>query len=57
MKMGAGDRSYLVRDGEIDVLRNVYGGVEVGAAAFRIAGPRFLGFRGPQTLVCVHHAR
>ena len=29
MKMGARDRSYLVRDGEIDVLRNVYGGVEV----------------------------
>ena len=29
MKMGARDRSYLVRDGEIDVMRNVYGGVEV----------------------------
>ena len=29
MKMGARDRSYLVRDGEIDVLRNVHGGVEV----------------------------
>ena len=27
--MGARDRSYLVRDGEIDVMRNVYGGVEV----------------------------
>lgn len=27
--MGAGDRSYLVRDNEISVFKNRYGGVEV----------------------------
>lgn len=27
--MGAGDRSYLVRDNQIDVFKNRYGGVEV----------------------------
>ena len=26
--MGAGDRSYVVRDNEIDVMKNVLGGVE-----------------------------
>lgn len=26
--MGAGDRSYVIRDQEIDVMRNVMGGVE-----------------------------
>jgi hypothetical protein len=29
VRMGAGDRSYLVRDDHIDVLKNVYGGVQV----------------------------
>ena len=29
VRMGIGDRSYLVREGQIDVLRNVYGGVQV----------------------------
>lgn len=29
VRMGAGDRSYLVRDKKIEVLRNVRGGVEV----------------------------
>ncbi|KAK9818259.1 hypothetical protein WJX72_009697 [[Myrmecia] bisecta] len=28
LRLGAGDRSYLMRDGQIDVLRNVYGGVQ-----------------------------
>ena len=27
VRMGAGDRSYLVRDDQIEVLKNVYGGV------------------------------
>ena len=36
MKMGAKDRSYLIRDGEIDVLRNVYGGVEVWSGWMRL---------------------
>ncbi len=29
VRMGAGDRSYLVRDKKIEVLKNVRGGVEV----------------------------
>ena len=29
VRMGAGDRSYLVRDNQIDVLKNMYGGVQV----------------------------
>ncbi len=29
VRMGAGERSYLVRDRRIDVLRNVHGGVQV----------------------------
>ena len=28
VRMGAGERSYLVRDRRIDVLRNVHGGVQ-----------------------------
>ena len=30
VRMGAGERSYLVRDNQIDVLKNMYGGVQVG---------------------------
>ncbi len=29
VRMGAGDRSYLVRDNEISVFKNRFGGVEV----------------------------
>ena len=29
MRLGVGDRSYLVRDKQIEVLKNVYGGVQV----------------------------
>lgn len=29
LRLGATDRSYLVRDKQIEVLKNVYGGVEV----------------------------
>lgn len=29
VRLGAGDRSYLVRDKQIEVLKNVYGGVQV----------------------------
>ena len=29
VRLGAGDRSYLIRNNRIDVLRNQYGGVEV----------------------------
>ncbi len=29
VRMCAGDRSYLVRDNQIDVLKNMYGGVQV----------------------------
>ncbi len=29
VRMGAGERSYLVRDNQIDVLKNMYGGVQV----------------------------
>ena len=36
LTMGARDRSYLVRDGEIDVLRNVYGGVEVRSCPLQL---------------------
>ena len=31
VRMGAGERSYLVRDNQIDVLKNMYGGVQVSA--------------------------
>jgi hypothetical protein len=34
--MGAGDRSYVVRDGEIDVLKNVYGGVQDAGVKFSL---------------------
>ena len=33
VRMGAGDRSYLVRDNQIDVLKNMYGGVQVSPPA------------------------
>ena len=37
--LGAGDRSYVIRDKEIDVMKNVMGGVEdTGAAAVVGAG-------------------
>lgn len=29
VRLGAGDRSYLVRDKQIEVLKNTYGGVKV----------------------------
>lgn len=29
VRLGVGDRSYLVRDKQIEVLKNVYGGVQV----------------------------
>ena len=29
VRMGAGDRSYLVRNNKIDVFKNVHGGVQV----------------------------
>ena len=32
--MGAGERSYLVRNDQIDVLKNVYGGVQVSQRAW-----------------------
>lgn len=31
VRMGAGDRSYLVRDNEISVFKNRFGGVEVSS--------------------------
>ncbi|GAB4822475.1 hypothetical protein N2152v2_009521 [Parachlorella kessleri] len=34
--MGAGDRSYVVRDNEIDVMRNVMGGVEDTGFSFQV---------------------
>ncbi len=41
--MGAGDRSYVVRDNEIDVMRNVMGGVEdTGEARRGPAATRWL---------------
>lgn len=33
VRLGAGDRSYLVRDKQIEVLKNVYGGVQVRRSA------------------------
>ena len=33
VRMGAGERSYLVRDNQIDVLKNMYGGVQVSLIA------------------------
>ena len=33
VRLGAGDRSYLVRDKQIEVLKNVYGGVQVSLIA------------------------
>lgn len=32
VRLGVGDRSYLVRDKQIEVLKNVYGGVQVSVA-------------------------
>ena len=32
VRLGVGDRSYLVRDKQIEVLKNVYGGVQVSTA-------------------------
>eukprot|EP00887_Chlorella_sp_A99_P003933 scaffold11.g3933.t1 len=37
--MGAGDRSYLIRDAQIDVMRNVVGGVEDAGLGFRLTPP------------------
>ena len=39
VRMGVGDRSYLVREGQIDVLRNVYGGVQVSYQPFSASFP------------------
>ena len=38
VRMGAGERSYLVRDRRIDVLRNVHGGVQARQPAVRLLG-------------------
>ena len=37
VRMGAGDRSYLVRDNQIDVLKNMYGGVQASLAPWLAA--------------------
>lgn len=42
VRLGVGDRSYLVRDKQIEVLKNVYGGVQVSIAMpgrFNVAFP------------------
>lgn len=40
VRMGAGERSYLVRDNQIDVLKNMYGGVQVSAVCHVLIVPR-----------------
>ena len=35
VRLGAGGRSYMVQDKKIGVLRNVHGGVQVGASSVR----------------------
>jgi len=37
VRLGAGDRSYLVRDKQIEVLKNVYGGVQVSCPLLPVA--------------------
>jgi len=37
VRLGAGDRSYLIRNNRIDVLRNQYGGVEVPLCSSNVA--------------------
>lgn len=39
VRMGIGDRSYLVREGQIDVLHNVYGGVQDANVSFAFTPP------------------
>ncbi|KAK9809515.1 hypothetical protein WJX73_007383 [Symbiochloris irregularis] len=39
VRMGVGDRSYLVREGQIDVLRNVHGGVQDAEVSFAFTPP------------------
>ncbi len=46
VRMGAGDRSYLVRDDQIEVLKNVYGGVQVRTLSQ---------FLGAKTRDCLAH--
>ena len=36
VRLGAGDRSYLVRDKQIEVLKNVYGGVQVSRSTSHV---------------------
>jgi hypothetical protein len=40
VRMGAGSRSYLVRDNKIDVFRNVYGGVQDTGVSFNVTPPK-----------------
>uniref|UniRef100_A0A1D2AGF4 Vacuolar import/degradation Vid27 C-terminal domain-containing protein n=1 Tax=Auxenochlorella protothecoides TaxID=3075 RepID=A0A1D2AGF4_AUXPR len=44
--MGAGDRSYLIRDGEINVMRNVLGGMEDAAVKLSFGMPESGGTPG-----------
>ena len=46
VRLGVGDRSYLVRDKQIEVLKNVYGGVQVSIACL---GSSFAIAHLPQT--------
>lgn len=36
VKLGAGDRSYIIRDKKIEVLKNVHGGVQVSRSILNL---------------------
>eukprot|EP00884_Botryococcus_braunii_P014703 jgi/Botrbrau1/23233/Bobra.0041s0071.2 len=51
VRMGAGDRSYLVRDKKIEVLKNVRGGVETTGLSFQVTPTRGTSFTPNKTLL------
>ncbi|KAL3144985.1 hypothetical protein ABBQ32_003489 [Trebouxia sp. C0010 RCD-2024] len=57
VRLGVGDRSYLVRDKQIEVLKNVYGGVQSTGVSFDVTPPRGKASFTPSKLMLMNNER
>jgi len=57
VRLGAGDRSYLIRNNRIDVLRNQYGGVEDANVSFDVTPPKGGGSFTPNKMLLMNSER
>ncbi|KAA6427924.1 hypothetical protein WJX79_002136 [Trebouxia sp. C0005] len=57
VRLGAGDRSYLVRDKQIEVLKNVYGGVQSTGVSFDVTPPKGQQSFTPNKLMLMNRER